>query len=68
MFYKNFLIMTKGHNNLDKNTNDINSDNKTKGQHRSLSNKDRDRKNERSGRSPEEDPSEGSKKNSNAVG
>ena len=61
-------MMTKGHNKLDNNTNDIDQENKTKGQTRSLSNKDRERKNDREGRSPEEDPSNGTKKNSNAVG
>lgn len=52
--------MAKGHNKLDKNTKDIDQENKTQGQHRSLSDKDRERKNNRSGRSPEEDPSKGS--------
>lgn len=60
--------MTKGHNKLDKNTNDVDPENKAQGQHRGLSDKDRDRKNDREGRSPEEDPSNGRKKNSNAVG
>ena len=60
--------MTKGNNKLENNTNDIDQENKGKGQDRHLSNKDRERKNDREGRSPEEDPSNGRKKNSNAVG
>lgn len=60
--------MTKGHNKLENNTNDIDQENKAQHQHRHLTNKDRERKNDREGRSPEEDPSNGRKKNSNAVG
>jgi hypothetical protein len=60
--------MTKGHNKLENNTNDIDQDNKTQGQVRHLSKKDRERKNDREGRSPEEDPSNGRNKNSKAVG
>lgn len=60
--------MTKGHNKLENNTNDIDQENKTPGQDRHLTKKDRKRENDREGRSPEEDPSNGRKKNSNAVG
>ncbi len=59
--------MTKGHNKLDNSTNDIDQENKTQGQDRHLSKKDRKRENNRSGRNEEEDPSQGTKKNSNAV-
>lgn len=60
--------MTKAHNQLNESTNDIDPDNKTKGQHRGLKGQARKTENKREGRSPEEDPSNGRKKNSNAVG
>jgi hypothetical protein len=63
----NFFVMTKGHNQLN-GTNDIDPENKSKGENRSLSNSARKTKNEREGRSPEKDPSNGRKKNPNAVG
>lgn len=51
--------MTKGHNQGK--TNDVDPENKTLGQDRHLSNKDKERKNDKEGRSPEKDPSGGTK-------